>query len=128
MKDVQLSYFITQFHISYVIKRFQFYNILVITAAHHHDAVVLRNVSLSSSDKPQHSSSTEIIIKDDKVVLDCTVKANPAPAYTWDHLKDKNSSSVLKSSTLSPGDYTCTATNYLGRDSKVFIVKSTGGL
>uniref|UniRef100_A0A672MJH9 Vascular cell adhesion protein 1-like n=1 Tax=Sinocyclocheilus grahami TaxID=75366 RepID=A0A672MJH9_SINGR len=75
--------------------------------------------------KPQHSSSTETIIKDDKVMLDCTVKANPAPTYTWDHLKEKNSSSELKSSALSPGNYTCTATNALGRDSKVFIVKST---
>uniref|UniRef100_A0A673G9M0 Ig-like domain-containing protein n=1 Tax=Sinocyclocheilus rhinocerous TaxID=307959 RepID=A0A673G9M0_9TELE len=75
--------------------------------------------------KPQHSSSTETIIKDDKVMLDCTVKANPAPTYTWrsDHLEEKISSSELKSSALSPGNYTCTATNALGRDSKVFIVK-----
>jgi len=92
---------------------------LLITAAHH-DIVVLRNVSLSSSDKPQHSSSTETIIKDDKDVLDCRVKANPAPTYTWDHLKEKISSSVINSSTLSPGNYTCTATNDLGNDSKVF--------
>uniref|UniRef100_A0A8C0YQL4 Ig-like domain-containing protein n=1 Tax=Cyprinus carpio carpio TaxID=630221 RepID=A0A8C0YQL4_CYPCA len=76
--------------------------------------------------KPKHSNSTETIIQDDKVMLDCTVKANPAPTYTWDHLKEKISSSVLKSSELSPGKYTCTATNTLGRDSKVFIVKSTG--
>uniref|UniRef100_A0A8C1F6R9 Ig-like domain-containing protein n=1 Tax=Cyprinus carpio carpio TaxID=630221 RepID=A0A8C1F6R9_CYPCA len=76
--------------------------------------------------KPKHSNSTETIIQDDKVMLDCTVKVNPAPTYTWDHLKEKNNSSVLKSSALSPGKYTCTATNTLGRDSKVFIVKSTG--
>uniref|UniRef100_A0A8C1HAM2 Ig-like domain-containing protein n=1 Tax=Cyprinus carpio carpio TaxID=630221 RepID=A0A8C1HAM2_CYPCA len=75
--------------------------------------------------KPKHSSSTETIIQDDKVMLDCTVKANPAPMYTWDHLKEKNSSSVLKSSALSLGNYTCTATNTLGRDSKVFIVKDS---
>uniref|UniRef100_A0A8C1R004 Vascular cell adhesion protein 1-like n=1 Tax=Cyprinus carpio TaxID=7962 RepID=A0A8C1R004_CYPCA len=74
--------------------------------------------------KPKHSSSTETIIQDDKVMLDCTVKANPASTYTWDHLKEKSSSPVLKSSALSPGNYTCTATNTLGRDSKVFIVKS----
>uniref|UniRef100_A0A8C1UNW5 Ig-like domain-containing protein n=1 Tax=Cyprinus carpio TaxID=7962 RepID=A0A8C1UNW5_CYPCA len=74
--------------------------------------------------KPKHSSSTETIIQDDKVMLDCTVKANPAPTYTWDHLKEKSSSPVLKSSALSPGNYTCTATNTRGRDSKVFIVKS----
>ncbi len=110
------------------IQKFQLCSIfsdLLITAAHH-DIVVLRNVSLSSSDKPQHSNSTETIIKDNKVVLDCTVKANPAPTYTWDHLEEKNSSSVLNSSTLSPGNYTCTATNYLGRDRKVFFVESTG--
>ncbi len=38
---------------------------LLITASHH-VAAVLRNISLSSSDKPQHSSSTETIIKDDR--------------------------------------------------------------
>ncbi len=135
VKDVQLSYFITHrdLHIDwdYLIKYdilwiewtqkkvsvVQYFSDLLIAAAHH-DAVVLRNVSLSSSDKPQHSSSTETIIKDDKVTLDCTVKANPAPTYTWDHLKEKNSSSVLQSSTLSP-DYTCTATNTLGREQSV---------
>ncbi|XP_073686324.1 vascular cell adhesion protein 1-like [Garra rufa] len=80
--------------------------------------------------KPKHSNSTETIIKDDTVTLDCTVKANPAPTYTWDseQLKEKSSSSKLPSSTLSPGKYTCTAENSLGSNSKVFIVKSTGGL
>ncbi|KAK2916675.1 hypothetical protein QQF64_025247 [Cirrhinus molitorella] len=75
--------------------------------------------------KPKHSNSTETIIKNDQVLLDCTVKANPAPTYTWhsEHLKEKSSSSKLPSSTLSPGNYTCTATNSLGKDSKVFIVK-----
>ncbi|XP_026110141.1 hemicentin-1 isoform X4 [Carassius auratus] len=78
--------------------------------------------------KPRHSSSTETIIKDDKVMLDCTVKANPAPDYTWssDHLNLNISSSVIKSSALSPGKYTCNATNTQGSDIKVFIVKSTG--
>ncbi|XP_058624966.1 intercellular adhesion molecule 1-like isoform X6 [Onychostoma macrolepis] len=77
--------------------------------------------------KPRHSSSTETIIKKDEVILDCTVKANPAPRYTWssDHLEEEISSSVLKSSTLSPGNYTCIATNTRGNDSKVFIVQST---
>ncbi|XP_073694578.1 vascular cell adhesion protein 1-like [Garra rufa] len=78
--------------------------------------------------KPKHSKSKETIIKDDTVTLDCTVKANPAPTYTWhsEHLKEKSSSSKLPSSTLSTGKYTCTASNSLGSDSKVFIVKSSG--
>ncbi|XP_026114089.1 hemicentin-1-like [Carassius auratus] len=78
--------------------------------------------------KPKHSKSTETIIQKDEVTLNCTVKANPAPVYTWysDHLKEEISSSVLQSSTLSPGNYTCNATNYLGTDTKVFIFESTG--
>uniref|UniRef100_A0A671SPY8 Ig-like domain-containing protein n=1 Tax=Sinocyclocheilus anshuiensis TaxID=1608454 RepID=A0A671SPY8_9TELE len=78
--------------------------------------------------KPKHFNSTETIIKNDEVTLNCTVKANPAPTYTWhsEHLKEEISFSVLQASTvlLSPGNYTCTATNSLGSDSKVFIIKS----
>uniref|UniRef100_A0A8C1WG31 Vascular cell adhesion protein 1-like n=1 Tax=Cyprinus carpio TaxID=7962 RepID=A0A8C1WG31_CYPCA len=92
-----------------------------------HPTISAKPLNVEVYYKPKHSSSTETIIQDDKDMLDCTVKANPAPTYTWDHLKEKNSSSVLKSSALSPGRYTCTAKNILGRDSKVFIVKSTGG-
>ncbi|XP_073686139.1 vascular cell adhesion protein 1 [Garra rufa] len=74
--------------------------------------------------EPKHSSSTEIIVKNKEVTLDCTVKANPAPTYTWhsEHLNEQMSSSKLPSSTLSPGKYTCTAENSLGSASKVFIV------
>uniref|UniRef100_A0A8C1UPV8 Ig-like domain-containing protein n=1 Tax=Cyprinus carpio TaxID=7962 RepID=A0A8C1UPV8_CYPCA len=89
-----------------------------------HPNISSKPLSIAVYYKPKHSSSTETIIQDDKVMLDCTVKANPAPTYTWDHLKEKSSSPVLKSSALSPGNYTCTATNTRGRDSKVFIVKS----
>ncbi|XP_043091657.1 hemicentin-1-like [Puntigrus tetrazona] len=74
--------------------------------------------------KPKYSISTETIFKGDDVLLNCTVKANPAPTYIWDHLKETSSSSVLQSSELSPGNYTCTATNTRGGDSKVFIIKS----
>ncbi|XP_048047543.1 intercellular adhesion molecule 1 [Megalobrama amblycephala] len=78
--------------------------------------------------KPKHSNSTETINISKEVTLNCTVKANPAPTYTWDseHLKEKITSSVLTSSKLSPGNYRCIATNSQGRDSKVFIVRSTG--
>ncbi|KAK9978069.1 hypothetical protein ABG768_019838 [Culter alburnus] len=78
--------------------------------------------------KPKHSSSTETINLSSEVTLNCTVKANPAPTYTWDseHLKEKITSSVLPSSKLSPGNYTCITTNSQGSDSKVFIVRSTG--
>ncbi|XP_051573293.1 intercellular adhesion molecule 4-like [Myxocyprinus asiaticus] len=78
--------------------------------------------------KPKHSSSLEIISTNGKEVsLNCTVVANPAPTYTWHskHLQEKITSSVLTSSTLTPGNYTCTATNFLGESSKVFI-KSSG--
>ncbi|KTF74627.1 hypothetical protein cypCar_00047261, partial [Cyprinus carpio] len=91
-----------------------------------HPTISAKPLNVEVYYKPKHSNSTETIIQDDKDMLDCTVKVNPAPTYTWDHLKEKISSSVLKSSELSPGRYTCTATNTLGRDSKVFIVKSTG--
>ncbi|XP_051994395.1 vascular cell adhesion protein 1 [Xyrauchen texanus] len=77
--------------------------------------------------KPKHSSSVEIIsTNSNEVSLDCTVVANPAPTYTWHskHLLEKKTSSVLPSSTLTPGNYTCTATNYLGKSSKVFIKSS----
>ncbi|XP_043090613.1 hemicentin-1 [Puntigrus tetrazona] len=71
--------------------------------------------------KPQRSNSTETI-KVNNGMLNCTVMANPAPTYTWDHLEEKISSSVLQSSELSPGTYTCTATNTLGRYRIEFIV------
>ncbi|XDV12637.1 hypothetical protein PO909_001247 [Leuciscus waleckii] len=79
--------------------------------------------------KPKHSSSTETIYINEELTLNCTVKANPAPTYSWhsEHLKETISSSVLRSSTLSSGIYTCIATNSQGTDSKVFILKSTGG-
>ncbi|XP_056106566.1 hemicentin-1-like [Rhinichthys klamathensis goyatoka] len=78
--------------------------------------------------KPKHSSSTETININDELTLNCTVKANPSPTYSWqsEHLKETIKSSVLLSSTLSSGNYTCIASNSQGRDSKVFILTSTG--
>ncbi|KAG1968856.1 vascular cell adhesion protein [Pimephales promelas] len=76
--------------------------------------------------KPKHSSSTETISINDE--LNCTVKANPAPTYSWqsEHLKETITSSVLQSSTISSGNYKCIASNSQGNDTKVFILKSTG--
>ncbi|KAI7803987.1 intercellular adhesion molecule 1-like [Triplophysa rosa] len=64
-----------------------------------------------------------------EVSLNCTTAANPAATYTWysEHLKETRSSSVLSSSTLSPGNYTCTAKNLLGMSTKMFTVRRTGG-
>ncbi|KAK7167308.1 hypothetical protein R3I94_001637 [Phoxinus phoxinus] len=48
--------------------------------------------------KPKHSSSTETININDELTLNCTVKANPAPTYSWhsEHLRDQLlSASVL---------------------------------
>ncbi|ROL51171.1 Hemicentin-1 [Anabarilius grahami] len=90
--------------------------------------VTSKPLSVEVHYKPKHSNSTETINISDEVTLNCTVKANPAPTYTWDseHLKEKITSPVLPSSTLSPGNYTCIATNSQGRDIKVFVVRSTG--
>ncbi|NP_001091722.2 intercellular adhesion molecule 1 isoform X2 [Danio rerio] len=90
----------------------------------HPPTVTSKSFSIKVHYKPKHSRSTEKISQSDDVSLNCTVKANPAAVYTWHskHLIEKISSSVIQSSTLSPGNYTCTAANYLGEDSKVFIV------
>ncbi|XP_065110441.1 intercellular adhesion molecule 1-like [Paramisgurnus dabryanus] len=78
---------------------------------------------------PQHMDSKEIITKTDgQITLNCTVAANPPPTYSWssEHLKETKSSAVLSSSTLTPGNYTCTATNTLGESKKEFIINSGG--
>ncbi|NP_001108576.1 uncharacterized protein LOC100141487 precursor [Danio rerio] len=79
--------------------------------------------------KPKHSNSTEIISWSNDVSLNCTVKANPAAVYSWhsEHLTEKISSSVIQSSTLSPGNYTCIATNFLGEDKKNFTINCVTG-
>ncbi|TRY83750.1 hypothetical protein DNTS_003963 [Danionella cerebrum] len=77
---------------------------------------------------PKQSSVLENIDTCDDVVLNCTVRSNPSPDYTWhsDHLTEKISSSVLQASSLSSGNYTCTASNIMGENIKVFIVTCTG--
>ncbi|KAA0705394.1 hypothetical protein E1301_Tti009741 [Triplophysa tibetana] len=79
---------------------------------------------------PEHKLFHDIInTNGEEVSLNCTVAANPAATYSWnsEHLKETRTSSVLTSSTLSPGNYTCTAKNLLGDSSKVFTVRRTGG-
>ncbi|KAI7803586.1 putative vascular cell adhesion protein 1 [Triplophysa rosa] len=90
-------------------------------------AVTSEPIQMTVVYPPQHISLVETIEKiDGEVSLNCTVAANPTATYTWhsEHLKETRSSSVLSSSTLSPGNYTCTAKNLLGDSSKVFIINS----
>nr|XP_055045426.1 intercellular adhesion molecule 1-like isoform X1 [Misgurnus anguillicaudatus] len=78
---------------------------------------------------PRHIDSKEIITKTDgEITLNCTVAANPPATYSWtsEHLKKRNNSPMLSSSTLTPGNYTCTATNTLGESKKEFIINSGG--
>ncbi|XP_062842366.1 intercellular adhesion molecule 5 [Trichomycterus rosablanca] len=60
--------------------------------------------------------------------LNCTVIANPPPWYVWRSTnleKEINAGlPVLVVSSLSSGNYTCTATNRLGSVSKLFIVQT----
>ncbi|XP_055045393.2 hemicentin-1-like [Misgurnus anguillicaudatus] len=78
---------------------------------------------------PKHTQVNEIITKTDgEITLNCTVAANPPATYSWSskHLKETNNSAVLSSSTLTPGNYTCTATNTLGKSQKRFFINSGG--
>ncbi|XP_001920347.3 vascular cell adhesion protein 1 [Danio rerio] len=61
-----------------------------------------------------------------EVVLDCTAEGNPLPVYIWTspNLQEKaDDQPVLKDASLSPGVYTCTASNILGKKSKQFVIK-----
>ncbi|KAA0705418.1 hypothetical protein E1301_Tti009717 [Triplophysa tibetana] len=92
-------------------------------------AVTSEHIQMTVLYPPQHISLVQTIgKKDGDVSLNCTVAANPSATYTWNskHLKETRTSSVLSSSLLSPGNYTCTAKNLLGDSSKVFIINSAG--
>lgn len=65
----------------------------------------------------------------DEITLNCTASGNPTPVYSWQSSADfpekmKKDQAVLTS--LLPGTYNCTASNMLGRNTKQFIIKSTG--
>nr|XP_055045393.1 cell adhesion molecule 1-like isoform X2 [Misgurnus anguillicaudatus] len=78
---------------------------------------------------PKHINGNVIITKTDgEITLNCTVAANPPATYSWysEHLTGPINSAVLSSSTLTPGNYTCTATNTLGRSQKRFFINSEG--
>ncbi|XP_060753224.1 hemicentin-2-like [Tachysurus vachellii] len=78
---------------------------------------------------PQVSSGVEIFNETtEDIVLNCTVTANPPPRYTWNSTnlgKEFNiGHPVLVLSSLSSGNYTCTASNGIGSVSKLFIVQA----
>ncbi|XP_053531498.1 hemicentin-1 isoform X2 [Ictalurus punctatus] len=79
--------------------------------------------------RPQATSVVEIFNETTKVVaLNCTVKANPPPRYTWSSTnlgKEFNiGHPVLNISSMGSGNYTCTASNGIGSVSKLFVVKT----
>ncbi|XP_073670222.1 uncharacterized protein [Paramisgurnus dabryanus] len=79
--------------------------------------------------RPKHEVTNELISTNDgDVTLNCIVAANPPAIYSWysEHWTETRNSPVLSFSTLTPGNYMCTAINTLGKSSKVFII--TGGL
>uniref|UniRef100_A0A671SE66 Hemicentin-1-like n=1 Tax=Sinocyclocheilus anshuiensis TaxID=1608454 RepID=A0A671SE66_9TELE len=63
--------------------------------------------------------------EDSETVLDCTAEGNPPPVYVWtsSNLQEKADQPVLRAATLSPGVYTCIASNILGKKSKQFVIK-----
>ncbi|XP_055045417.2 intercellular adhesion molecule 1-like [Misgurnus anguillicaudatus] len=79
---------------------------------------------------PKRIKVVDVITKTNgEVTLNCTVAANPPATYSWssEHLTGPINSSVLSSSTLTPGNYTCTATNRLGILTRMFIVINFAG-
>ncbi|XP_055044779.2 vascular cell adhesion protein 1-like isoform X3 [Misgurnus anguillicaudatus] len=85
-------------------------------------------LSITVHYRPKHEVTIELISTNDgDVILNCIVPANPPATYSWysEHLTETRNSPVLTFSTLTPGNYTCTATNPLGKSSKVFTI--TGG-
>ncbi|KAK1785530.1 hypothetical protein P4O66_018890 [Electrophorus voltai] len=78
---------------------------------------------------PEASGRVEIFDQlSEDVMLNCTVAANPPPWYTWHSTNMKKEFNeglpLLFSSSLSSGNYTCTASNIIGTVSKLFIVKA----
>ncbi|KAI5091554.1 intercellular adhesion molecule 5-like [Silurus meridionalis] len=72
--------------------------------------------------KPRFANDTETI-EAGNTTLNCTVKANPPPVYTWEapHLDETFYGPTL--SVTYPGNYKCTASNQRGNATKLFIVK-----
>ncbi|KAL4604950.1 intercellular adhesion molecule 3-like [Arapaima gigas] len=82
---------------------------------------------------PHLSGSPSEVIevnKGDEVTLNCTARGNPPPVYTWStSLSQKNleNQSVIISSTLLSGNYTCTASNQIGTMRKLFTIQHKPG-
>ncbi len=81
-----------------------------------------------SSDPPDFRIPEEIldISENSERALDCTAEGNPPPVYVWtsSNFQEKaDHQPVLRAASLSPGVYTCTASNILGKKSKQFVIK-----
>ncbi|MFT7798972.1 hypothetical protein Z043-110909 [Arapaima gigas] len=65
--------------------------------------------------------------KGEEVTLNCTAQGNPPPVYSWNtsrsQEKEPEDQAVFISSSLSPGTYSCSASNRLGMKSKRFTIK-----
>ncbi|XP_030645595.1 hemicentin-1-like [Chanos chanos] len=67
-----------------------------------------------------------IELGDAGITLNCTAIGNPAPVYSWNStlLQEKTDQPTITSASLRPGNYTCSASNKLGRVWKHFSVKA----
>ncbi|KAL2101548.1 hypothetical protein ACEWY4_003309 [Coilia grayii] len=74
---------------------------------------------------PLHAWHQEQVLLDADTVLDCTVSANPPPAYEWTYMGQmkKTEKTPTHKATVA-GNYTCTASNGHGRSTKLFTVLS----
>lgn len=79
-----------------------------------------------SPDPPVHNETeVEVLTLESDTILNCTVSSNPSPdyAWTWSGTSEKmGSQPILRVNQA--GNYTCTASNQLGRSSKRFRVEA----
>ncbi|XP_067087890.1 intercellular adhesion molecule 2-like isoform X1 [Osmerus mordax] len=93
------------------------------TSEHHNILVHYPPVFLSSSTK------TFELRNGDEVTFNCTATGNPAPVYSWQTSQPQENMGdqpLFTSSSLLPGTYNCTASNDIGKQTKLFIMKRKG--